>query len=297
MTSRVFTDVGALRRAVFERALWQCEWPGCMSRDDLQLAHLTHRGMGGNPKANTPDNCACLCKSCHNVLDGRDPMGARWLAMLIDAYVRASRFRQESQDGTSPQTDMSSTGGRSLPEPTLKRWNTESDPIDESSTPPMSTIETVTGPITMQRTSSPSLPPNTKKNTMEDTGTTGPNSIDKATPLQQSPADIKSEHQPSTGPYSGLEKHPVPSPSPSGSTSTMTNSDICIWPGCDQEPSPVASASVRVRRSPSGSVKSEYPLTRPVVPCLYHADILDGRTVKSRRYEVAELLRAFLRGP
>ena len=87
MTSRVFTDVGALRRAVLERALWVCEWPGCTNRD-LQLAHLTHRGMGGNPKANTTTNCAGLCTFHHDILDGRTVKGRRYeVAELLRAFL------------------------------------------------------------------------------------------------------------------------------------------------------------------------------------------------------------------
>jgi len=48
--------MSALRLEVFDRDGWHCVWPGCeeieVARGDgfvtLQLAHLTHRGMGGS---------------------------------------------------------------------------------------------------------------------------------------------------------------------------------------------------------------------------------------------------------
>lgn len=67
-----------LRQEVFARDLG-CRWPGCDYDLPLQLAHLTHRGMGGSKTRNTPDNCVMLCELHHSCLDGRTGVGKlRW---------------------------------------------------------------------------------------------------------------------------------------------------------------------------------------------------------------------------
>ena len=77
-----------LREQVFARDGYQCVWPGCNGRHDLQLAHLTHRGMGGNPKTNTADNTCCLCRFHHDILDGRTVKSRRFeVAELLRAYL------------------------------------------------------------------------------------------------------------------------------------------------------------------------------------------------------------------
>lgn len=70
--------MAALRAEVYERAQGACEWPGCTD-PGTQLAHLTHRGMGGSRVANTPDNACLLCERHHDCLDGRTGLGTlRW---------------------------------------------------------------------------------------------------------------------------------------------------------------------------------------------------------------------------
>ena len=72
------TEMAALREEVFARAQDRCEWPGCADPAE-QLAHLTHRGMGGSKTANTPGNTSALCVRHHDVLDGRTALGTlRW---------------------------------------------------------------------------------------------------------------------------------------------------------------------------------------------------------------------------
>lgn len=64
-----------LRAEVLERD-GGCIWPGCEHHTEpLQLAHLTHRGMGGSKSRNTPDNCVTLCRIHHDCLDGRTGLG------------------------------------------------------------------------------------------------------------------------------------------------------------------------------------------------------------------------------
>ena len=72
------TEMAALRAQVWERAGDRCEWPGCVD-PATELAHLTHRGMGGSRARNTPLNAAALCERHHDCLDGRTGLGTlRW---------------------------------------------------------------------------------------------------------------------------------------------------------------------------------------------------------------------------
>lgn len=72
----------------------RCVWPGCLWRiteiNPLQCAHLDHRGMGGAPDRNTPDNAVTLCRIHHDVFDGRQGQGkARAeIAVMLRAVTR-----------------------------------------------------------------------------------------------------------------------------------------------------------------------------------------------------------------
>lgn len=86
----VTTELQELRSQALERD-GGCVWPGCDQNtkadyhesgrnyfdrlDDLQLAHLTHRGMGGSSQRNTLDNVVILCRRHHDCLDGRTGLG------------------------------------------------------------------------------------------------------------------------------------------------------------------------------------------------------------------------------
>ncbi len=72
------TQMAGLRQAAVTRASGRCEWPGCADLGE-QLAHLTHRGMGGSLTANRLSNVAWLCIRHHDCLDGRTRLGTlRW---------------------------------------------------------------------------------------------------------------------------------------------------------------------------------------------------------------------------
>lgn len=72
-----------------ERAGGQCEWISCGTTYDLEMAHLTHRGMGGSPKANVLANVCMLCAYHHDVLDGRTTKGRRRAVQnLLTFYLR-----------------------------------------------------------------------------------------------------------------------------------------------------------------------------------------------------------------
>ena len=84
-------DIAALREEVFTRDLWKCRWPGCeWPVAPLQLAHLTHRGMGGSVERNTVDNCVTLCTVHHDCLDGRTGLGIlrNELNVMLRAQIR-----------------------------------------------------------------------------------------------------------------------------------------------------------------------------------------------------------------
>lgn len=88
-------ELSALREEVFTRDEYRCRWPGCsVTRDywgnppaGLQLAHLTHRGMGGSKVANTSENCVTLCSVHHDCLDGRTGLGT--LRLELNQMLRS----------------------------------------------------------------------------------------------------------------------------------------------------------------------------------------------------------------
>lgn len=93
--------MAALREEVFARDQG-CRWPGCeyerkgfvnQWRPELQMAHLTHRGMGGSKERNTADNCITLCSIHHDCLDGRTGLGIlrNELNTLFRALLGSSR--------------------------------------------------------------------------------------------------------------------------------------------------------------------------------------------------------------
>ena len=82
------TALVLIREMAKTRSEGRCEWPGCVDWGE-QLAHLTHRGMGGSPKANRLDNVAWLCVRHHDCLDGRTGLGTlRWeLGVMLRKIV------------------------------------------------------------------------------------------------------------------------------------------------------------------------------------------------------------------
>lgn len=77
-----------LRAARFEIADYQCEWPKCNRRDDLQLAHLRAKGIGGSPTARVLMNTAALCRQHHDIFDGRVVTGRSYeVRVLLEAYL------------------------------------------------------------------------------------------------------------------------------------------------------------------------------------------------------------------
>ena len=62
------TLLSELREEVFEAAGGWCSWPQCDSRAE-ELAHIKHRGMGGNPLANVAENVLAFCRTHHQRYD------------------------------------------------------------------------------------------------------------------------------------------------------------------------------------------------------------------------------------
>lgn len=87
MVRSTSAEMSALRKLVFVRDGSRCRWPGCGTTDDLEMAHLVHRGMGGSREQNTVDNCLVLCSFHHDMFDGRITL-KRWeLARLLARAV------------------------------------------------------------------------------------------------------------------------------------------------------------------------------------------------------------------
>ena len=83
-----------LRAQVIMRANFRCEWAGCESPGE-EMAHITGSGMGGDPKGTRDvlDNVAYLCKTHHDMLDGRVRMSLWEVGELLRATIK-------TKDGT-----------------------------------------------------------------------------------------------------------------------------------------------------------------------------------------------------
>jgi len=84
------TTLTELREQVFTRARNRCEWPWCGSPAD-ELAHIRHRGMGGDPTANTASNTLALCRPHHRRYDDAQ-LEPRDLYRLLKSLRDQSRY-------------------------------------------------------------------------------------------------------------------------------------------------------------------------------------------------------------
>lgn len=96
------SELSELRAQLIELVGGKCEWPGCVEPGE-QMAHLTHRGMGGSSTRNTLINVIWFCVRHHDTLDGRTGLGTlRWeLNELLRTVVVQNRIGTH-HDGTSP---------------------------------------------------------------------------------------------------------------------------------------------------------------------------------------------------
>ena len=85
-----------LRLKAFIRAKNRCEWAGCDSSRELQLAHIHGKGMGGSDTRNYDImNVAVLCMTHHDIYDGRKQKGSAYAyRMLLTAYLK-SKWKSE----------------------------------------------------------------------------------------------------------------------------------------------------------------------------------------------------------
>lgn len=67
-----------LRAEALKRANYTCEWPNCYEKKWLEMAHLIAIGMGGKNRniSNDPMNVCILCKTHHDIFDGRQSRGS-----------------------------------------------------------------------------------------------------------------------------------------------------------------------------------------------------------------------------
>jgi hypothetical protein len=79
-----------LRLMAFRRAKNKCEWAGCNSRSQLQLAHIHGKGMGGNEQRKyDPLNVSVLCLYHHDIYDGRSYKNSKYeIRMLLTDYLK-----------------------------------------------------------------------------------------------------------------------------------------------------------------------------------------------------------------
>ncbi len=89
--SGVRVGMSGLRADLIDLVGLGCEWPGCTDPGE-QMAHLTHRGMGGSKHRNTLANVVWLCARHHDVLDGRTALGTlRWELNELMRHAVVSR--------------------------------------------------------------------------------------------------------------------------------------------------------------------------------------------------------------
>jgi hypothetical protein len=90
------SELRALREEALERDKG-CRWPGCDRSIDyanpLEMAHLSHRGMGGRTSVNTLEEVVMLCRTHHDCLDGRTSLGT--LRYELNAMLKATRHGGE----------------------------------------------------------------------------------------------------------------------------------------------------------------------------------------------------------
>ena len=67
------TNLAELRRQLIERSGGRCEECQDRRRDwrGLQMSHIQHRKMGGDPSKDTLENTRLLCAPCHDDFDRR----------------------------------------------------------------------------------------------------------------------------------------------------------------------------------------------------------------------------------
>ena len=97
------SELSELRAQLIELVGGACEWPGCVDAG-AEMAHLTHRGMGGSKKRNTLSNVVWLCMRHHDVLDGRTQLGTlAWeLNELLRTVIVPKRIGTHHEGNTSP---------------------------------------------------------------------------------------------------------------------------------------------------------------------------------------------------
>ena len=281
-----------------------CVWPGCdyeiTGTNPLQLAHLTHRGMGGSKHRNTEDNCVTLCRKDHDVFDGR--MGLQFTICrtrtALDAYLRGLPSREKNHGSTQPRTDTTFGDGRSAFARILKSSSTGLSTV-MSRLPSTSTTRTTKPQIIDRRTSKRQPPQSTFADiTLQRSTTKPPGDVtEMATALRKSLLSLASTppHLVVGGERWGIDSAQLEMdkrPSTAGA-STAKGSPLCIWPECEQ-PGSLLNLEQRQRWSDRGCVTSDCHPTPPDAHlCPVHSNmILDGRQgVGKSRYELVSMLR------
>lgn len=94
---------GELRTAAIERSGGRCEFPGCGTRNRLEMAHLRGSGAGGSRYRDDLENVAMLCVPHHDWLDGRVlPSGRRFENELVLRFALRRFWSEPDPLGPKP---------------------------------------------------------------------------------------------------------------------------------------------------------------------------------------------------
>lgn len=99
----------AVKKAVRERNLYMCEYPGCSTYPATEVDHVIPEALGG---ASTIDNAMLLCTACHRrktALDVKliakaDRQGGR-----SGQYARRKKRKGKGRSGSIPSRPMAGT--------------------------------------------------------------------------------------------------------------------------------------------------------------------------------------------
>lgn len=95
------SDYNELRQLVLERDGWQCTYPGCCARKNLEVHHVRFRSRGG---PDTPWNLTVVCYFHHKLihsaqiaLQGRAPLALEWTPPKLMREVLERRRNNPSK--------------------------------------------------------------------------------------------------------------------------------------------------------------------------------------------------------
>ena len=93
MTKAARTRTAAMKAArdiILDRQGIRCVMPDC---DELwsDAAHVEPSGLGGRPSTNVAENLVGLCRTCHDIFDGRRLQGRQHMLRVLMAALVETR--------------------------------------------------------------------------------------------------------------------------------------------------------------------------------------------------------------